>query len=223
MGDGEEDDCPTHLVCLERYFIGIYAVTNWQYRRFVEATGHRLPESAEWGLPVWRDRSHPNQFADHPVVCVNWEDAVAYCQWAGLSLPTEAQWEKAARGPEGYRYPWGNEWVSANCLNYMNKGLEQTCAVHAYPQGMSGYGLFNTSGNVLEWCADWYDEQYYRAGPVHDPAGPPDGCYRAVRGGSWGSGPVECRSACRCNYNLPEERAGFRGFRVALTRAQYSS
>jgi len=216
MGDGEDDDCPKHNVCLDTYYIGVHTVTNRQYKKFVDETGHRPPDIAEWGYPIWKDGNYPEKYANHPVVCISWEDAMSYCEWAGLSLPTEAQWEKAARGSQEYKYPWGNDWNSSKCLNYMNKGLEETCPIDSYPEGVSGYGLYNTSGNVLEWCHDWYDEDYYKSSQYQNPKGPSDGSYRVVRGGSWGSGISDCRCACRNDFNLPSERANFRGFRVAL-------
>lgn len=218
MGDGEDEDCPLRTVYLDEYYIGVYCITNQQYKQFIDETGHRYPDEAEWGFPVWRNGVFSESYADHPVVCVGWEDAQAYCEWAGLVLPSEAQWEKAARGSKDFIYPWGNEWVAGNCLNYMNKGLEQTSPVYEHSAGVSGYGLYNTSGNVLEWCSDWYAEKYYNSGSDHNPVGPDQGEYRVVRGGSWGGGPDDCRSACRSAYNLPEERAGHRGFRVVLVQ-----
>ena len=215
MGDFEDSDCPWHTVHLDGYLIGVFAVTNRQYQRFVEETGHRAPNGAEWGIPIWRYGRFPEELALHPVVCVGWEDSTAYCRWAGLTLPTEAQWEKAARGSAGYKYPWGNEWNLTHCMNYMNKGGEQTAPFYGCPSGMSDYGLFNCSGNVLEWCRDWYEAGYYAISPLKNPEGPFQGTYRIARGGSWGSGPGDCRCAYRGDYNLPGERANFRGFRVA--------
>ena len=215
MGDGGDPECPEHRIFVGRFAIGVFAVTNCQYQHFVAETGHRPPIDAEWGYPVWRDGSYPAQLANHPVVCVSWDDAVQYCKWAEVALPTEAQWEKAARGPVGTSYSWGNSWDANRCLNYFYKGSEQTCPVYDFADGVSGYGVFNACGNVLEWCRDYYDENYYRVSPPENPAGPDTGEYRVARGGSWGGGPRECRCACRSEYNFPDERANFRGFRVA--------
>jgi len=161
MGDGKDSNCPKHRVHLSAYCIGVYCVTNAQYLRFVEATGHRAPDKADYGTPVWSGRSFPQDKTDHPVVCVSWDDASAYAAWAGCGLPTEAQWEKAARGPQGLVYPWGDQWDAGLCRNSGNKGSGQTCRVYDYPEGVSGYGTFNQAGNVWEWCRDWYDSGYY--------------------------------------------------------------
>ena len=214
MGDGQEGNCPKHKVHLSAYWIGMYCVTNAQYLTFVDATGHRPPDKTDYGTPVWNGRSFPKEKAAHPVVCVDWDDAQAYARWAGCQLPTEAQWEKAARGPSGLIYPWGNDWDQAKCRNDKNKGSEQTAPVHAYPQGASGYGTYNQSGNVWEWCADWYDSGYYKNSQQQDPAGPATGSGRVDRGGSWGyDDPANFRGALR-SWGGPGYRYGYRGFRL---------
>jgi sulfatase modifying factor 1 len=184
MGDGEDSNCPKHMVELSEYWMGVYSVTNRQYARFVEETGHREPDYEFWRQPGK---------AEHPVTKVNWKDAGAYAEWAGLSLPSEAQWENAARGPEGLVYPWGDTWDEGKCLNDGNTHdpyVETTAAVWEYPEGSSGYGTLQQSGNVNEWCADWYDENYYDESPAKDPPGPSSSSCRygmvgrVVRGGS---------------------------------------
>jgi formylglycine-generating enzyme required for sulfatase activity len=148
MGDGQDANCPKHRVYVDAYYIGLYCVTNAQYARFVQATGHREPDTANYGGAVWRGSSYPPEKAEHPVVCVSWDDAVAYGQWAELRLPMEAEWEHAARGPSGLLYPWGNGWDATRCRHEDNRGAATTCRVDDYPRGVSGYGTYNQSGNV---------------------------------------------------------------------------
>jgi formylglycine-generating enzyme required for sulfatase activity len=126
MGDGDSSNCPKHKVYLDAYYIGVYAVTNRQYQQFVKKTKHRPPEKAGYGTPIWNNGRCPKDKLDHPVVCVSWEDAAAYAKWAGCELLTEAQWEKAAHGPLGFKYPWGDQWDEGKCRNDKNKGSGTT-------------------------------------------------------------------------------------------------
>lgn len=177
MGSDEEnDEKPIHSAVLPAYYIGKYTVTNAQFRRFVERTGFRATLN-EWEFYAtrWGDSA--------PVVGVSWADATAYCQWAGLRLPTEAEWEKAARGTDQRRYPWGNEWQAGRCRNNVKKPLNaesRPVPVGGYPSGMSPYGIFDMAGNVAQWTDSWYE-----AYPGNNAQSSPRERYHVVRGGSY--------------------------------------
>jgi len=205
MGDGKDGDCPAHKVWVGEYWIGVYCVTNGQYGRFVRETKHREPDNE-----IWKEAGKK----DHPVTDVSWEDCVAYGKWAGLELPSEAQWEKACRGPMGLIYPWGGEWDQGKCRNDKNKGSEQTAGVSGYPLGVSGYGTYQQSGNVWEWCADWYESDYYKKSPARDPRGPETGSLRVLRGGCWWGGVASGFRGARRGSLVPGGRSGIRGFRL---------
>ncbi|MFH1117290.1 MAG: formylglycine-generating enzyme family protein [Pseudomonadota bacterium] len=211
---GETDiEKPQFKADIPECYIGMYCVTNEQYLKFVNETGHRPPEQAEWGKPVWKDGKFPENKAKHPVVCVSWHDAKAYCEWSGLGLPSELQWEKAARGFDGRIYPWGNEWDEKKLRNYNNKGLGTTCAVDDYPEGTSIFGIYNMSGNVWEWCEDWYENNVYERYARKDLTLPSAGQSKILRGGSWhGDAPLPFRCGARLPKN-PEDRAHWVGFR----------
>jgi formylglycine-generating enzyme required for sulfatase activity len=169
-GNGKADEQPQHTVYLDSYYIYKYDVTVAEYRTFCQATGRAMPDAPSWG---WLE--------NHPMVDVSWNDAKAYADWAGAALPSEAQWEKAARGTDGRLYPWGNDWDAAKC----NTGSKQTSSVGSFPAGASPYGCLDMAGNVWQWCADWYGEDYYKNSPTNNPTGPATGEVRVLRGGSW--------------------------------------
>jgi formylglycine-generating enzyme required for sulfatase activity len=185
--DALPNECPQRRVYLDGYWIDRNLVTVAQYRKFCQATGREMPPAPSWG---WKE--------DHPIVNVTWDDAAAYAAWAGKRLPTEAEWEKAARGTDGRQYPWGNEWDPSMCANSVGHSLSGTQPVGSYLLGASPYGALDMAGNVYEWCADWYDEKYYQSAPARNPTGPASGTLRVLRGGAWiGDGPRSFRCAYR--------------------------
>jgi formylglycine-generating enzyme required for sulfatase activity len=202
--DDADDEKPRHQVVLDGFYIEVYEVTNALYKQFVQATGRVAAASSK------DQRVNPDA---QPVVGVSWHDADAYCRWAGKRLPTEAEWEKAARGTDGRKYPWGDQW-DASRANSAEGGLGKTSPVGSYPAGVGPYGAHDMAGNVREWVADWYEAEYYKRSPERNPKGPDSGLMRVLRGGSWYYGPVYLRAAGR--YDLtPDFRNDGIGFRCA--------
>ncbi|MBN1104700.1 MAG: SUMF1/EgtB/PvdO family nonheme iron enzyme [Deltaproteobacteria bacterium] len=199
-----ESEKPRHRVLLNTYYIDKFPVTNQSYRRFVKETG--CPEPPHWADPQF---NHPLQ----PVVGVSWQEAEAYAQWANKRLPTEAEWEKAARGPEGFIYPWGNQFAAGKAnVDYT---MNQTSQVGRFPGGASAYGCQDLIGNVWEWCADWFEEKYYGSSPSQNPQGPKKGQKRVIRGGAWDTISFNCRNAFRF-FAGPASKARNIGFRCAV-------
>ncbi len=220
MGSMNHSDEQSHNVVLDAYHIDTYEVSNAHYRDFMRATNHPAP--AYWDDPRL---NLPAQ----PVVGVNWHDATAYCQWTGKRLPTEAEWEHAAKGPEGSHFPWGNT-IDHSRANYgQEKG--KTMPVDSYPNGVSGYGVYNMAGNVFEWMNDWYDPHYFRVSPALNPQGPDDGYnfanqgpVKVLKGGSWLAPETSLHSSHRF-WNQPENNSygvGL-GFRCAMSAAREDS
>ena len=191
----ELDELPQHKVFLDAYFIDKHEVSNADYTKFVEATGHR--NSIFWDNPKF---NHPDQ----PVVGVTWGDVSAYAEWIGKRLLTEAEWEKAARGTDGRIWPWGNEFDPTKC-NFDDEGkfdghldgFATAAPVKSFEQGASPYGVLNMAGNVAEWVADWFDMEYYAVSPAENPKGPPTSGMgkKSWRGASWFAGSEQMRCA----------------------------
>jgi formylglycine-generating enzyme required for sulfatase activity len=220
------DEEPAHTVYLDSFYMDKYEVSNAAYRECVSSGACQPPTDASSDS---RSSYFGNSsYDDYPVIHVTWDMANAYCDWRGARLPTEAEWEKAARGPDGRLYPWGNafdgnkaNFCDENCSrDWSNKnyddGYADIAPVTAYSSGASVYGIFNLAGNVWEWVADWYDSAYYANSPSSNPLGPSSGDARAVRGGSWYDYGYYLRPANR-GWNDPSVTNGYRGFRCALS------
>ena len=205
---GDPDERPPHQVYLDSFLIDTYEVTVGQYGAFLQETGNHPPSD-------WKAM---NQFSHQkrPVSNVDWADAAAYCKWAGKRLPTEAEWEKAARGTDGRLYPWGNEPPTPRHANYEQAGSNSHGAlapVGSFEAGKSPYGLYDMAGNAWEWVSDWYDHGYYQASQPKNPEGPPTGGFKVIRGGSWNSSSRVLRSSDRY-WDPPSFRSQyFPGFR----------
>ncbi len=208
---GEPDQRPAHTVYLDGYWIAKYEVAFDQYDRYCAATGEKKVHDRGWGR------------SKRPVINIPWRSARQYCEWlsreTGLifTLPTEAQWEKAARGMDARMYPWGDAEPDKINANYRNDadGNKYTAPVGSYPTGESSYGILDLAGNVWEWCRDWYEEDYYAASPTRNPGGPLRGSFRVVRGGSWNDGKRYIRALHRAGSS-PSSHDPYTGFRVAL-------
>lgn len=187
--DGKDDEKPAHTVYLDAYYIDKYEVTNAAYKVCVDAGVCQPPKltihSGASDNSVYYGNS---KFDNYPVIFMDWFSANAYCEWREASLPTEAQWEKAARGTDERLYPWGDE-ISCDKANYSvtyRYGCSRdTSEVGSYPRGVSPYGVYDLVGNVSEWVADWYSATYYQISPQSNPQGPDSGQYRVLRGGWW--------------------------------------
>jgi formylglycine-generating enzyme required for sulfatase activity len=212
MGDGAFD-APEHSVTLEGYWIYKTEVTNRMYEQCVTVGSCTAP-AQELGGPVY---SNPD-FANHPVVGVTWDQAQAYCGWTQGRLPTEAEWEKSARGLGGSAFPWGDDEPACDLLNFAYC-IGHTTEVNAYPEGVSFYGALDLAGNVFEWVGDWYSETFYTGSPLVNPTGPESGDYRGVRSSSFETDPTQAGSAIR-HYLAPSLHRRDTGFRCVLPKPQ---
>jgi len=215
--DGYNYEQPVHQVYLDEYWIDKYEVTNGQFEDCVAAGACSEPYSGESST---RSSYYENEeFTNYPVIWVNWYRAEAYCEWAGGRLPTAAEWEKAARGTDERTYPWGNEDPTCSLANY-GSCVGDTSEVGSYPSGVSPYGSLDMAGNVWEWVADWYDEEYYSNSPVENPTGPvngdpANGDLSVLRGGSWHNNVFNVRSSFRYKF-IPYFFSSKYGFRCAF-------
>ena len=217
--DGPHNERPAHTVTLDAFYIDRYEVTLSLYRKFLEEGNHDAP-------PTW-DAEAATSVGDRPAIGMRWESAVAYCRRAGKRLPTEAEWEKAARGTDGRRYPWGEMqpfvdianynrgmWVSeAVTLMAVTGGLEGMSVRHGLKEGgKSPFGVSHMAGNAAEWVADWYERDYYHKSPGRNPSGPMAGEKRVLRGGSWADVPSALRATARFSAepNFEDRTVGFR-------------
>lgn len=219
----QDEETPQHVVYLDAYWIDQTEVTNAQYAMCIASGSCSTPkENGSLSQSSYYDNP---LFATYPVIFVSWSQAAAYCTWAGRRLPTEAMWEKAARGPDGLIYPWGNtfdgvkaNFCDINCRDpwkddLYDDGYVDTSPVGDYPAGASIYGAFDMAGNVYEWVADWFEP--YRRIRQENPIGPLSGSEHIIRGGSWGDDSAHIRTAVRSHVNVPES-SNFIGFRCAM-------
>lgn len=241
MGSDEddffEDEMPAHLVYLDSYWVYQTEVTNQHFAEFIAASGYQTTAERAGGSVVvdadtggWREGADwraPHGLGsdlsgreDHPVVHVSWYDSVAYCDWAGGRLPTEAEWEKAARGTDGRNYPWGDDPPTNTLANYSNK--DGAVPVGSFPRGASPFGVLDMAGNVWEWVADLFDENYYSISPHENPTGIGieevddfRGEVYVIRGGSWGAG-THYLAVTRREWNEPFWPTSDLGFRCVL-------
>ena len=205
---GDDDEQPIHRVFLDSFYLDTFEVTNGQFAKFVDAIQSEPP----WGFA---DQETPVVHADRPVRWVNWMEALGYCLWAGKRLPTEAEWEKAARGPDGRLYPWGNDPpTAAHAVFGLKEGDETVSPIGNREKGTSPYGVRDLAGNLYEWVLDWYDDAFYTTPPTSNPRGPGAGTAKVQRGGSYINQPYRLRAAFRTKGD-PTEHDPHVGFRCA--------
>ena len=203
---GDAAEKPIHTVYLDTFYMDKYEVTNALYKTCVDVGKCDPPKQTNsYARPSYYEKS---EYANYPVIYVDWNMSKKYCEWRGGQLPTEAQWEKAARGTDGRTYPWGED-IDTTYANY--SGIDTT-AVGSYEKGISPYGIYDMAGNVWEWVTDWYSEAYYQNSPSSNPLGPDSGQYRVLRGGAWYYGEDDLRASLRDRIS-PDGVSYFIGFR----------
>lgn len=220
--DGGRDEYPSHEVDLPAYYIDKYEVTNGRYLEFIRQTGHRAPKHPrDASKDLWQGGLMPESIAMLPVINVDWFDAKAYCAWAGKRLPTEAEWEKAGKGTDDRRFPWGNVEPTHKHLNFNQKwrGERTLVPVGIYEPGKSPYGLYDMAGNVWEWVADWYDAEYYQTSPRQNPQGPDQGTRKVLRSSGWQVETPQVRVFTRVASD-PYDRNHSTGFRCGMNAPQ---
>lgn len=214
--EGSGDELPVHSVLLDGFWIDQTEVSNSQYQGCVAAKRCDPPAQNKSDT---RDLYYgSSDYNDYPVIYVSWHQAGTYCEWAGARLPTEAEWEYAARGSNGHTYSWGNIAPDCDRANYGGKDgrcVKDTITVGSYAAGASWCQALDMTGNVLEWVADWYQDDYYRISPPSNPPGPDSGKYKVVRGGSWLNHWHTIRAANRSIY-FPSVQDDVLGFRCVV-------
>ena len=216
--DGGRDEYPRHDVFVDTFLIDTFEVTNGRYLEFVKATGHRVPQhSKNPTRNLWEGDAIADSLTDRPVINVDWFDAEAYCTWANKRLPTEAEWEKAAKGTADRRFPWGDIEPTMKHLNFNQRwiGEKTLMPVGSYEAGKSPFGVYDMAGNVWEWINDWYDAKYYEKSPTKNPKGPETGTKKVIRGAGWQNETPTVRIFTRVNSD-PTIRNESTGFRCAM-------
>ncbi len=223
----KSDELPLHEVYLDSYYIYIREVSNRDFLRFVKETGYFTTAETRGEKKNWREKDFEHRH-DAPVTNVTYDDAMAYCKWVGGRLPTEAEWEKAARGPNDTRmFPWGNKmnqnYFNSDMLSFteykrvrVGDSIYRTpCRTGMFEDGRSPYDVQDMMGNAWEWCLDWYDMEYYKSSPEKNPRGPNEGKYRVLKGGGMTANPVDFRISNR-KYDLPDAVDSTYGFRCVI-------